>query len=138
VILPIPVGPAIGLSGSFSYAPALGQLLYALKSDENVPSPAPALTVYGGTVRVYPNHQARGIYFAGGYNQLWTEGLPVRNGYTTRVGVRNDAKFLYTGLEYGIGLFDYVDTTDFDEDSEGGFIPLIVPTFALSIGLAPF
>jgi hypothetical protein len=49
--------------------------------------------------------------------------------------MRYDNKGIYTGMELGLGQYGLVDINDFDED-EDGIIPLVLPTFAFSIGVA--
>ncbi len=137
LILPIPVGPAIGLSGSYSFIPGGGSLLVVLEGKDE-PSPAPDAAIMGATARVYPNHQARGAYLAGGWNQFLTNGAAPRQGFSFRMGMRNDAKYLYSGIEFGMGLFGVVNTKDFDPDATPYNIPLLLPTLAISVGLTPF
>ncbi|MEQ1571671.1 MAG: tetratricopeptide repeat protein, partial [Myxococcota bacterium] len=143
LILPIPFGPAIGVSGGYSYVPGGGGVLLLAKGADQV-TPAPDLTVMGATVRVFPNHQARGVYVAAGIHQLTPSGSGVdaakyqRMGYSGKFGMRNDAKLLYSGVEFGMGVFEAVDPYDFDPDADHAAIPLLLPTVALSFGLAPF
>ena len=141
LVLPIPVGPALSISGNGTWLPQAGAVLVLLDGEES-PKTAPNLQVLGATVRLYPNHQARGLYGAGGITQITVSGgepaaTRERLGWSARLGVRNDSGALYTGVEMGIGQYGVVDLNDFDED-EKGKIPLIVPTLSFSIGLAPF
>ncbi len=140
LIAPIPVGPAIGLSGHASYVPQGAGLLIAIQGDD-VRGTAPDLIVKGATVRVYPNHQARGIFVAGGVDSIADDVEKGRErdrtGWSFRFGMRNDSGALFAGVEMGLGYYGTVELVDFDEE-ESGSIPLVVPAFALTFGLAPF
>jgi hypothetical protein len=143
LVLPIPVGPALTVAGEFSYIPAAGSVLVSL---ENGPEPTddPALQQWSAVGRVYPNHQARGLFFGASYGQMATVGGSVdppivRNGFTGRVGVRNDNKFGYVGGEFGLAAYGLVDTNKFAEDGETNHtpIPLLMPFFVVTFGFAP-
>jgi TPR repeat protein len=141
LVVPIPVGPALSIGGTFSQVPGAGAVLVLLDGD-STPDQAPQLRVLGASARIYPNHQARGVYGSGGFQQLTAFGGSLANprsriGWSAMVGIRNDVKGVYTGLALGIGQYGVVDEHDFDDDSHG-LIPLIVPTLALTVGLAPF
>lgn len=140
LVLPIPVGPALSISANGSYIPGLGTFMVLLEGDSK-PEVQPALRVLGASVRLYPNHQARGMFAAVGVHQI--ESLAddpaenrLRTGWSARVGLRNDSKALFSGLELGFGQYGVVDIGDFDED-ENGIIPLILPSIAFTFGLAP-
>ncbi len=139
IVVPIPVGPALSIAGAYSYLPTIGTFM-ALLEGEDKPAVGPDYTYMGGTVRLYPNTQARGVYGAGGVHQITASGGTLvgerqRTGWSARLGFRGDSKSIYTGLEVGLGQYGVVDLNDFDEDEEG-LIPLILPTFALSFGVA--
>lgn len=140
LVVPIPVGPAISISGNGSYIPGLGTFMVLLEGDTK-PEVQPDLQVLGASVRLYANHQARGMFAAVGVHQLTAlddnAEDRVRSGWSARVGIRNDSKVLFSGLEIGFGQYGVVDISDFDDD-EKGIIPLILPTVAFTFGLAPF
>ncbi|MFT5454958.1 MAG: TPR repeat protein [Myxococcota bacterium] len=138
-VLPIPVGPAISFSGTYTNLPGLGRVLVLLDGDD-APKQAPGLQVISASGRVYPNHQARGLYGALGWTHLKAAGGTlederVRNGWSARMGLRTDVNFIYTGVELGIGQYGVLRLRDFDKDSKGAF-PVILPTFAFNIGVA--
>ncbi|MEZ4239555.1 MAG: hypothetical protein R3F59_26040 [Myxococcota bacterium] len=140
LLVPIPVGPAISVSGNASYLPGLGTFMVLLEGEDK-PKTAPDLQYLGASARLYPNHQGRGMFAAVGVHQLVATGGSIgadrtRIGWNARLGMRNDAKLLYSGIEIGFGQYGEVDIHDFDEDSDGKF-PLILPSFALTFGLAP-
>lgn len=141
LVLPIPVGPAFSVGGTFSYIPGGGSLFLLLRGESD-PQVAPDLQVITLTARVYPNNRARGLWGGIGVHELVafdgdlaTRGTMTRRGATVRFGVRNDNKNVYTGLEVGMGTFGTVDINDFDEE-ETGKIPLLLPSLAVSGGLA--
>ncbi len=139
LVAPIPVGPAISVVGQYTYLPSMGAVLVLLEGD-TAPVTPPNLEVLGASARIYPNTQARGPYGSVGVNQVTARGGSVRRdrtrfGWSARVGMRNDNKGIYTGMEIGLGQYGLVKLEDFDED-ETGVIPLIVPTFAFSFGAA--
>lgn len=141
LVLPIPVGPAIAVAGSYSYIPYGGTVM-ALLVGMDSPDEAPDFQYIDATVRIYPNPQARGLYGAAGYHTLSASGGSLtedlgRDGWSGRIGYRNDSKYFYTGLEMGIGWYGVVDLNDFDED-ENGLIPLVLPTLGFSVGFAVF
>ena len=142
-VLPIPVGPALTVAGEFSYIPGAGVFLVSLENGPE-PSEAPALQQWSAVGRLYPNHQARGLFFGASYGQMATVGgsvdpAIVRNGFTGRVGVRNDNKAGYVGGEFGMAAYGLIDTNNFAEDDEEDHppIPLIMPFFVVTFGLAP-
>lgn len=141
LVLPIPVGPAISIGGTYSYLPYAGAAFILLKGEDS-PAVNPNMSAITLTARVYPNTQARGIWGGIGAHQLTAfggdlEGADpmVRSGFSAKLGFRSDVRNLYTGLEIGGGSFGVVDVKDFDEDDEG-LIPLILPTLGFSVGLA--
>jgi len=139
LVAPIPVGPAVSIVGQYTYLPKMGSVLVLLEGD-SAPKTPPDLTVLGASARIYPNTQARGPYGSVGVNDITASGGSVKRernrfGWSARVGMRTDTKGLYTGMEIGLGQYGLVRLKDFDED-ENGIIPLVVPTFAFSIGLA--
>jgi TPR repeat protein len=141
LVLPIPVGPALSVGGGFSQLPGAGGILVVIEGDTN-PADPPDLRVLLAGARLYPNHQARGIYGAAGFQQITAFGSGLREdrqriGWNGAVGIRNDQKVIYTGLELGLGQYGVIDLHDFDEDKTGVF-PLIIPTLSLSVGLTPF
>ncbi|MEQ1505070.1 MAG: tetratricopeptide repeat protein [Myxococcota bacterium] len=141
LVIPTPVGPALSVSGAYSYVPQLGTFMVLLDGDPK-PAVSPDLRYLGATVRLYPNHQARGLFGAVGFHQLDATGGDLtenrtRIGWNARLGLRNDAKFLYSGIEMGFGQYGDIEMRDFDEGEDGVF-PLILPSFAITFGLAPF
>jgi hypothetical protein len=52
------------------------------------------------------------------------------------MGFRSDSRGLYTGIEFGVAQLGLIDIQDFDPDSDPGKFPLILPTFAFSMGAA--
>ncbi|NOY25408.1 MAG: sel1 repeat family protein, partial [Oligoflexia bacterium] len=60
IVLPIPVGPALSIGGTYSWIPSGGAAFILLRG-EGQPSVFPDLQVVTMTARVYPNTQARGI-----------------------------------------------------------------------------
>lgn len=141
VVLPIPVGPALSVGGTFSYIPSGGTIFLLLRG-ESAPDDAPDLQVTTLTARLYPNNRARGVWGGIGFHQLRAfdgalapRGVMTRQGFSVRLGVRNDNKNLYSGLELGMGSFGGVRIQDFDED-EKGTIPLVLPSIGVSGGVA--
>ncbi len=157
LVAPIPVGPAISVAGQASYVPYAGAFLVSLDGDDTdeldangdiVKTSRPALQVLGGMARLYPNNKARGLYVGAGLHTLKAEGgfpseVRTRAGWNAVVGLRTDSRYGFVGLETGIGQYGVVKTTRFDsgatkkEKADDGGFPLIVPSFALSFGLAP-
>ncbi|MCB9777471.1 MAG: sel1 repeat family protein [Alphaproteobacteria bacterium] len=139
LVLPIPVGPAISVGGTYSYMPWSGSVM-ALLVGQDSPSTPPDLQSISLIARLYPNTQARGLYGAVAVHQIdalggsLTEDLQ-RQGLSGRVGYRTDRKSIYTSLEIGFGQYGFVDLNDFDEDEEG-LIPLVMPALAFSVGVA--
>jgi len=139
LVLPIPVGPAISVGGTYSYLPGLGTAMMLLKGLDK-PAVAPDIQSITLSARLYPNTQARGVYGAFGVHQLTASGgdLPqalVRSGWSARLGFRNDSKLFYTGIELGLGQYGLVYLKDFDSN-ETGILPLLLPTFNFSMGFA--
>ncbi|MBX2797024.1 MAG: sel1 repeat family protein [Myxococcales bacterium] len=138
VLLPIPVGPAISVGGHIASLPAAGALLPVLDGDE-APLDPPNLRITGVNARLYPNHQGRGLYGSVGLH-TWAATLNgetlSRSGWNARLGIRSQTKALYTGLEIGMGQYGIINFQDFDDESEGGSLPLILPALGFSIGLA--
>lgn len=139
LVAPIPVGPALAVSGQGSYLPAAGSVLMLLEGAE-VTHP-PTLTVVGGALRLYPNNKARGLYAAAGFQRLTSMGERPRenrsrSGWNAAIGIRNNARFTYYGVEMGIGQYGFIHFSNWDEESDG-VLPLILPTISFSFGLAP-
>ena len=135
IVLPIPVGPAISINGHYSYVPLAGGPLYVLDGDSITLA---NLTSSGFGARLYPNHQARGLYGAVGLHTLTAtnnDGSRSRSGWNARVGVRSQTKSFYTSLEIGMGQYGLLDLNDFD-DLEQGVFPVILPAVGFSMGLA--
>ena len=138
VVLPIPVGPALSMSGTGTYVPYLGNGLMFLRGMD-VPSENYPGLYYDVIGRVYPNTQARGIYFGGGWHYLQgdVDASLTRQGASGRFGVYTETKNIFTRVEMGIGYYGLVDLSDFDEDETGSF-PLLQPTFGFTTGVALF
>ncbi len=143
LVLPIPVGPALSVAGELSYIPYVGAVLVSLENDPQ-PTDEPALQQVSAVARLYPNHQARGGFIGASYGQMLTVGGSVdpplvRNGFTVRAGLRNDNKRVYAGAEIGMAVYGLVDTNKFAEDGEDNHtpIPLVMPFFVFTVGLAP-
>ncbi len=138
LVLPIPVGPALSVGGTFSYLPRAGSVMVLIEGD-GTPELAPNLQVIQAIGRLYPNPQARGLYGAVGWHQIAATGGSLadrtRSGLSGRVGLRTQTGLTYTNLEMGFGNYGVVDLNDFDEDQNGSF-PLILPTFAFGFGFA--
>lgn len=139
LVLPIPVGPAFSVGGTYSYIPKGGGLMMSLEGMD-YPDTPPDLTSISLNARLYPNTQARGLYFAVGAHRMdaWGGdlGRPLqRQGLSVRVGTRTDTGFGYTGLDIGLFQLGFVDINDFDEEEEG-LIPLVNTAFSFSAGLA--
>ena len=141
LVAPIPVGPAVSVSGTYTNFPGTGGALFLLEGDE-APDAIPALRVMSLSGRLYPNHQARGMYGALGWTTMRTMGETAqttrdRSGWSARLGLRSDVNFLYTGVEIGIAQFGVLRLEDFDEDEKGA-IPVVIPTFSFNVGAAFF
>jgi TPR repeat protein len=143
LVVPVPVGPALALTGSYSYLPKLGGVMVQLEGD-SYPDDAPDLTWVDAGLRLYPNTKARGLFVMAGAHRLQASGgvlaggAPVtRQGFSARLGIHNDARWSYTRVEMGIGQYGMVNLNDFDEDETGTF-PLVQATLGFSVGLAPF
>jgi TPR repeat protein len=139
LVIPIPIGPALSIGGTYSYLPKAGAVMMLIKGMDNPENP-PDLWSMSLSARLYPNTQARGLYFAVGAHQVeaWGGDLEVplmRQGFSARVGMRNDVRFGYTGLDIGLFQLGVIDINDFDED-EQGLIPFINTAFSFSAGLA--
>ncbi len=139
LVLPIPVGPAVSIGGSTTLIPGGGSVL-ALLVGQDQPAVAPDYQYVDGVLRIYPNTQARGIYGAAGIHQLRAAGGSLtetltRTGWSARVGMRNDAKLFYTGIEIGLAQYGVIDVHDFDS-SKVGVIPFVFPMVGFSVGLA--
>lgn len=138
LVAPIPVGPAISVTGSYSYLPGLGGPLVQLIGD-TYPNNAPDLVYYDAGARIYPNNKARGLYAMAGWHQLMAQGGDLgantltRSGGSLRLGIHNENKMLYTRIEMGIANYGIVYMNDFDED-ETGQIPLIQAVLGFSVG----
>jgi TPR repeat protein len=139
LVAPIPVGPAIAITGSYSYLPQLGGALVQLKG-ESYPDNPPDLQYLDAGVRLYGNNKARGLYGMVGWHQLQASGGDVqqpliRNGFSARFGMHLENRFLYSRVEMGLGQYGVVYMRDFDEDETGSF-PLIQATLGLSFGFS--
>ena len=142
LVIPIPVGPALSIGGNFSYIPGGGSVVMLLDGQSS-PTVAPDFQYMAAIARIYGNHQARGAYAGFGLQWITASGGDLgagslsRNGWSARVGVRNDSKFFYTGIEVGLGQFGIFDLNKFDSGKHGSF-PLLLPVVGMSLGLAPF
>ncbi len=139
LVIPVPIGPALSISGSYGYIPGGGSIMVLLDGEDS-PDEFPDLETIGVSARLYSNPQARGVYGAAGLHQNTATGGSltedkVRTGWSARVGIRNDVKAMYSGVEFGIGQLGQVDLNDFDSDKTGK-IPLIYPFFGFSFGVA--
>lgn len=139
LVAPIPVGPALSVAGTYSYIPSGGSVLVLIEGVSD-PAQAPDLSVWSVTGRLYPNTQGRGLYGAVGFASLTASGGSIRKdreraGWSARIGLRNQSGSTFTGLEMGLGSYGVIELADFDEEEDGSF-PLLVPTFAFSVGLA--
>ncbi len=137
-VVPIPIGPALSVGGTFSYIPGGGSVLVLIEGEDS-PRDPPDLQVLQAIGRLYPNHQGRGLYGAIGFHQLTAAGGSIadrsRAGFNGRVGIRSQSGATYSTLEFGLGNYGIVDLSDFDED-ENGKIPLLLPTFSFGVGFA--
>jgi TPR repeat protein len=140
LVIPIPVGPAFTIGGTYSTIPRGGAVMMLLKGMDN-PDVAPDLTSISLSGRVYPNSQARGLFLAVGAHQLEARGGDMqesslrRQGLSVRVGNHSDTGFGYSKLEIGLFQLGVININDFDED-ESGLIPLVNTAFSISAGLA--
>lgn len=141
IVLPVPVGPALAATGSYSYLPYLGGVMLQLQGEE-YPDVVPDLQYMDAGVRLYPNNKARGLYAMVGVhriealNGLLLEPI-VRDGLSARMGMYSETRFLYTRVEMGIAQYGMIYLNDFDEDETGAF-PLIQATLGFSVGFAVF
>ena len=138
LVAPIPVGPAIAVTGSYSYLPGLGGPIAMLEGDTELVN-NPDLAYWDAGVRVYPNNKARGLYGMLGWHQFTATGgdltAPMtRSGPSLRLGIHSENKMLFTRVEMGLGQYGIVDTNDFDEDESGRF-PLILSVLGFSVGV---
>ena len=138
LVAPIPVGPAIAVTGSYSYLPGLGRPVQMLEGDTDI-EVNPDLTYWDAGVRLYPNNKARGLYGMVGWHQFTASGgeltAPVtRYGPSLRLGIHNENKMLYTKVEMGLGQYGIVDANKFDED-ESATAPLILSVLGFSVGM---
>jgi TPR repeat protein len=141
LVLPIPVGPALSFTGSYSYLPTLGGIMEQLQGDSYPDVPGDLWYADAG-VRLYPNNKGRGIYGMAGVHRIQAVGgelqQPItREGLSARLGMYNENKAFYTRVEMGIAQYGMVNLQDFDEDETGTF-PLIQATLGVSMGLAVF
>jgi uncharacterized protein len=141
VVVPIPVGPSIALTGSFSHVPELGGVMLQLIG-ETYPENPPDLRYLDAGLRIYPNNKGRGLYGMAAVHRVQALGgelgAPLtREGVSARVGMYSESKRFYTRVEMGLAQYGFVYLADFDEDETGAF-PLIQATVALSVGLAVF
>jgi TPR repeat protein len=141
LVLPIPVGPALAVTGAYSYVPGVGGVMVLLKGG-SMPSVAPALVYEDAGVRLYPNNKARGLYAMVGMHRLQATGgnlnKPlVRDGFSARLGMYSESKFLFTRVEMGLAQYGMVYLSDFDSDQTGKF-PLLQPTLGFTIGVSLF
>lgn len=121
VVLPIPVGPAISVGGDFSYLPGSDDL---------------SMTYVGPTLRVYPSRSARGLYGAVGFHQFRInvkDEVTTNAGFNGRVGVRVQKGHTFGGVEIGLASVDAPRVAEIIRP-----IPLVVPVFGLSGGVAFF
>jgi uncharacterized protein len=141
LVVPIPVGPTIALTGAYSYLPGLGGVMLQIIG-ETYPSNPPDLTYVDAGLRLYPNNKGRGLYGMAAVHQLQATGGDLtdpltRQGVSARIGMYSESKLLYTRVEMGIGQYGMIFLEDFDEDETGSF-PLVQATLGLSVGLALF
>ena len=141
LVLPIPVGPALSVTGSYSYLPTLGGVMSQLQGD-SMPDVSQDLWYADAGVRIYPNNKARGLYGMAGVHRIQAVGgalqAPItREGVSARLGMYNENKAFYTRVEMGIAQYGMVDLADFDDDETGTF-PLVQATLGVSFGLAVF
>ena len=134
-VLPIPVGPALSLVGSYSWLPEVGGFMTVLKGDD---WQGMDYRYVDAGVRLYPNNKARGLYGMVAWHELqgvgYIPGSPfVRSGISGRIGIYSETKSVFTRVEMGIGQYGLVDLHDFDEDQDSKF-PLIQATLAFTFG----
>ena len=139
LVAPIPAGPALSITGSYSYMPKFGGVMEQLVGEE-YPANLPDLWYVDAGVRLYPNNKARGIYVMAGVHQIEAIGgdlsTPLtRQGPSARFGMYNENNFVYTRVEMGIAQYGLIHLADFDEDETSSF-PLIQATLGVSVGLA--
>jgi len=118
LVLPLPVGPAISVGGDFSLLPGQGL----------------SMAYIGPTVRIYPSHNARGLYAAAGWHQFRIKAkdtLTTNSGFNGRVGVRVQQNLTWGGVEIGLASVDAPRVRDLIKP-----IPLVVPVFGISGGIA--
>lgn len=138
LVAPIPVGPAIAVTGSFSYVPAVGSVLLQLEGDTET-TRTPALSYIDAGVRVYPNNKARGLYGMAAYHKLEAVGDvggldTLRQGGSVRIGIHSENKLFWSRVEMGLGTYGNIVVSDFDEDETGEF-PLLLSVLGFSAGL---
>ena len=138
LVAPIPVGPALAVTGSYSYLPKAGGALMLLQGDDEPTNP-PDLSYWDAGVRVYPNNKARGLFGMVSFHQLMAEGgeltAPIyRVGPSARLGIHSESKLFYTRVEMGLGQYGMINMNDFDEEETGSF-PLLQPVLAFSMGV---
>ncbi len=138
LVAPIPVGPAIAVTGSYSYLPGLGGPIAMLDGDTDLVN-NPDLAYWDAGVRLYPNNKARGLYGMVGWHQFTASGGDLaapqtRSGPSLRLGIHSENKMLYTRVEMGLGQYGIVDLNDFDEDETATF-PLILSVLGFSVGV---
>lgn len=141
LVAPIPWGPAISVTGAYSYLPGLGGFMVQLVG-EDTPDVAPDLTYIDAGVRLYPNNKARGLYAMVGVHRVEAAGGElleplIRDGLSARMGMYSESRFFYTRVEMGIAQYGMIYLSDFDEDETSSF-PLIQATLGFSMGFAPF
>lgn len=141
LVVPIPVGPAIALTGSYSYIPGAGGVMVQIEGG-SYPDDPPDFTYMDAGLRLYPNNKARGLYGMAGVHQLQASGGQLsspltRTGLSARLGMYSESKFFYTRVEMGMGQYGIIDLHDFDEDETSTF-PLLQATLAFSCGFAFF
>jgi len=137
LVAPIPVGPAIAVTGSYSHLPGMGGPLMQLEGETD-PADPPNLSYWDAGLRLYPNNKARGLYGMVAFHQLTASGgelsSPIyRAGPSARLGIHSENKFIYTRVEMGLGQYGMVYMNDFDEDETGSF-PLLQPVLGFSVG----
>lgn len=141
LVVPIPVGPALAVSGAYSWVPGVGGILVQLEGDSYPDDPLDYRYADAG-VRLYPNNKARGLYGMVGVHQIEASGPTLatpltRAGFSGRIGIYSESKVAYTRVEMGIGQYGMIHLEQFDEDQTGSF-PLLQATLGFSMGLAIF
>ena len=139
LVAPIPVGPALSVTGSYSWLPGLGGVMVQLKG-RTYPDNPPDYRYVDAGLRLYPNNKARGLYAMAAVHQIQAtggdlRGSLVRTGVSARLGMHSESRLFFSRVEMGLGQYGFIHLHDFD-DGETGSFPLIQATLALSVGLS--